>query len=141
MKRINNYLLEARKAKDSDKIKFYSTLKGEVESELKRSQRSEKEIIEATAKKWMKNLKTLGTPEAEREMKLLEEFAPTSLSKEKTIALLEKIASENEQVFKDYLNGNGGMAGRIMGLMMKASNGTADPVLVNKVLQRYAIIS
>lgn len=128
MEKINKYLQEARKEKDAFKIKFYSTLKGEIESELKRSTLSQEQIIESIAKKWKKNLDSmLISEEINREIILLKEFLPESMSEEQMEIIFKKVKETNNLDFEAYYNGNDRMIGKLMGLLMKESGGKANP--------------
>lgn len=137
MERINNFLRQARIAQDSARIKFYSTLKGEVETAFKRGGKTEKEVIEAIAKKWNKNYQQMETtPQIANELSMLEEFLPEVMSEELMSDLFAQVKADNSEVFISYLDGNTGKAGAIMGMMMRASGGKADPTFVKNLIQQ-----
>jgi len=48
--------------------------------------------------------------------------------------IIEKVLSENEQSIIDYKNGKDRAIGFLVGQIMKASKGKANPQIVNKML-------
>lgn len=130
---INEYLRQARLSKDTARIKFYSTLKGEVENELKKSNTDEENVIQSLAKQWNKSLLTLKTPEAAFELTLLAEFLPEGLSDSALDELIEKVKQDNLTLFDDFRNGDSKLIGRLTGLVMKSSGGKAN---ADKVVEK-----
>ena len=50
------------------------------------------------------------------------------------VSLIEKILDENPQSIEDFKNGKDRAVGFLVGQIMKASKGKANPQLVNKML-------
>jgi Asp-tRNA(Asn)/Glu-tRNA(Gln) amidotransferase B subunit len=135
---ISSKLLKFRKIKKVNQVTFYSTLKGEVESELKRTNTNDiNSVVESIAKKWDKNLKELNTENSKIELKLIEEFLPELISEEIVDGKIEEVLSKNEGVVNSYKSGNTNLIGRLMGLCMKELKplGNVDANQINEKLK------
>ena len=67
---------------------------------------------------------------------IVKEKGLTQISNEDEIAaLVEQIIANNPKVVEDYRSGKGKAVGFLVGQVMKATKGKANPEMVNKLLQ------
>lgn len=136
---INKANLEAMKSKDSVARALFSTLKGSVETELKKSTKSESEIIESLAKKFTENAKLVNTEESNKEIELLKQFLPSMLDNSLYKTLANTIISSNMNVVEEIKNGNPNKTGLLVGMFMKQSKIDYPGITTDAALVKLAI--
>ncbi len=137
---ISKANLEAMKAKNPVAKALFSTLKGAIETELKSSDKTEKEIIEKLAKKFTENAKVMNTPEAAEEIELLKPFLPLTLDTSLYIDMAKTIVDANPTVVAEIKNGVNAKLGFLVGTFMKTAKAnypgmSVDPALVNDTIK------
>lgn len=109
---LNTSLIEARKKGDRFTSNVLSTMKGEIENQLKNKAGQDIEkLIEGYSFKSKKNLLSFKPKDWEIEMKVLEPFLPKEITEEDVVALI------------DILREKGTPEKSIIGLVMKELKG------------------
>ena len=116
---INKANMNAMRNKDSVARALFSTLKGNIENELKAGAKSETEIIQKLAKKYTENALVMNTEDSLREIELLKPFMPLVLENQILDGIINNVIENNLDVCEQIQNGNKQIMGRIMGLIMK----------------------
>ena len=117
--------LNARVTRNKVASDVLGTLKGEVETYLKSSDKDPDIVTEEMAKRVQKGLEAIGGDQAKEEMEYIEPYLPQTMSENQIVAELSKLDLTNM-----------GM-GQKMGAAMKALGGKADGNTVRAVIQKY----
>ena len=130
---LEDLLLIARKENNTIAKSVLTTLKGEMENETKKGTNPE-EALESLAKKGIKNLKSFTeSPRIETERLLYEQFVPTTMTEAETSTYVKQIVAANLGLVLEIKQGNKGIVGKLMGLIMKGSK-RVNAKLASKIL-------
>lgn len=133
---LNEKFIQARKDKDDVAKALFSTLKGEYDNALKNNATASDFTIEKIAKKMTENAKIVGTPDALREIELLQPFMPIMMGEDEIKKIIQEAVSMNPDKANSYKNGN---KGGMVGVIMKKVAGKADANLVKEIMDREIV--
>ena len=116
---INKANMNAMRNKDSVARALFSTLKGNIENEMKLGGKSETEIIQKLAKKYTENALIMNTEDSLKEVELLKPFMPQVLENQILDDIVNNVIENNLNLCEQFQAGNKQIAGRLVGLVMK----------------------
>lgn len=123
---INKANMDAMRNKDSVARALFSTLKGNIENEMKAGGKSETEIIQKLAKKYTENALIMNTEDSLKEVELLKPFMPQVLENQILDDITNNVIENNLDLYEQLKAGNKQITGRLVGLVMKQAK-TAWP--------------
>jgi uncharacterized protein YqeY len=116
---INTANMNAMRNKDSVARALFSTLKGNIENEMKAGGKSETEIIQKLAKKYTENALVMNTEDSLKEVELLKPFMPQVLENQNLDVIINNVIKNNLELCEQFQADNKQIAGRLVGLVMK----------------------
>lgn len=116
---INTANMNALRNKDSVARALFSTLKGNIENEMKAGAKSETEIIQKLAKKYTENALIMNTEDSLKEVDLLKPFMPKVLENQILDGITNTVIENNLDLCEQFKAGNKQTIGRLVGLVMK----------------------
>lgn len=119
LKDISDANIQALKDKNNIAKALFSTLKGNIETELKNSKKSESDIILMLAKKYTENAKIVNTSESLIEIELLKPFMPLTLDIEQYDIIAKQIIEGQKYIVEEIKNGNTQKIGILTGCFIK----------------------
>lgn len=129
---LNSEFIKARKEKNSIAIALFSTLRGELDTAVKKGSPADDSTLEKLAKKMSENAKTINSEESLIELELLKQFMPTMLSEEEIRLIVQESVSSNPDKANNFKLGN---KGAFVGIVMKQVSGKADVKIVNNIIE------
>jgi hypothetical protein len=125
IKELREARLNARKEGKGLEGLVLGTLLGEVENDLSRTNVNSNDAVENAAKKMVKGLETVGDEQSKKEIEILEQFLPRTMTQDQIKEVLDTYGG-----IKDAPN-----FGAKMGLAMSVLQGKADGKDVKAVIQ------
>lgn len=123
--RLTEGLLEARKAKSTVETNLLSTLLGEVQAEMKRSDKPSAVIVEQIAKKFKKNIESMKQNDrTDEELFILKPFLPEELDESEIIEQLNLLNLSEMTTF-----------GQKMGTAMRTLKGKVDGNTLGRIIR------
>ena len=123
--RLTEGLLEARKAKSTIETNLLSTLLGEVQAEMKRSDKPSAVIVEQIAKKFKKNIESMKqNAKTDEELFILKPFLPEELDESEIIEQLNLLNLSEMTTF-----------GQKMGTAMRTLKGKVDGNTLGRIIR------
>jgi Asp-tRNA(Asn)/Glu-tRNA(Gln) amidotransferase B subunit len=135
IEKIEQLIATARVEKNNLVKNLFQTLKGEYETASKKGEETGNVLVEKLAKKMIKNAETVGTADAQEEIKLLKLFLPAELTDDEVIAIINKTMEANPEKVAEFKLGNKGTIGWFMGHIVKQ-----NPTINSKVLISFLTI-
>lgn len=122
---INTDYITAFKNKESAKKLFLSVLKGDIESEFKRSGKDDDETVLGIVKKMEKSLKQTNTEQSLSELEYIKPYLPE---------LMDEVLIES--IIKSYINTGINNFGGLMKQFNSEYKGKADNKLVGEIIKK-----